>query len=392
MKIRLEMQHLSIPFRFAYGHSKASHRGVELVVCTARDENGICGYGEAVPRHYVTGESCASVLKDAKRIAPALLSAAQNIETLRAALHGQAEQWEGPFPSCAFCAVELALLDLLSRRANAPFHLVFGERKRDELSYSGSIGMGSPLFLKAQLLAYRAMGLKSFKLKVGGEHDEERLKTVRRILGDEVRIFVDANGTWNKETAIRKIETFHALGVWGIEEPLQRRTPVPSSLQQDCEETLDAQHYQNNAWLRQRSPIPLIADESVISPRSLRAAVEHEAFDVVDIRLSKLGGGLLSANMVEQATAAGLRFYIGAMVGESAILASAGSSFGSVHAEHLLIQGHSHRALHGKKTIKGGPRLRHGGKLRLNNAAGLGIFPNPKALDALTIEKETIGT
>ena len=392
MKATLEIRHISIPFRFAYGHSKASHRRVESVVCTVRDENGTCGYGEAVPRHYVTGESCASVMEDAKRIAPVLLSAIQNVETLKTALIEQAEHWTGPFPSCAFCGVEIALLDLLSRRAGVSFHSLLGTQKLDELSYSGSIGIGNPLFLKAQLLAYRAMGLKSFKLKVGSDHDLESLEMVRQILGNDVRIFVDANGAWDRETAIRKAEAFQALEVWAIEEPLRRRTPELSALQRDCEGTLDERHYQDNAWVRQRSPIPLIADESAISLQSLRAVIGQKAFDMVDIRLSKLGGGLLSANMVEQVTEAGLRFYIGAMVGESAILAAAGSGFGSVHAEHLLIQGHSHRALHGRKTMKGGPKLRHGGKLLVGQEAGLNVFPHPKTLDALTLKKEILAS
>lgn len=388
MKITLEVRHIFIPFRFAYGHAKASHRGVESIVCIARDTNGQFGVGEAVPRLYVTGESCASVMADVKKIAPVLLEAAADLDSLRAKLLELAERREGPFPSCAYCVVELALLDLLTRRAGLPFHAALGEQKAQTLSYSGSIGMGKKPFLHAQLLAYRAMGLKSFKLKVGGNHDLESLRLVRNILGHDVRVFVDANGAWERETAIRRIEELHQLGVWAIEEPLKRRAPQPTEKQLDCEETLDELHYKNNAWLRKRAPMALIADESVISLRSLRMAVEHRAFDVVDIRLSKLGGGLLSARMVQEVVEADLQYYIGAMVGETAILATAGSEFGSVFSEHLLIQGHSHRALLGRKITTGGPRLRLGGTLRPGASPGLGISLKATALDRVTRKKE----
>ncbi|MBN2685033.1 MAG: hypothetical protein JXR40_07125 [Pontiellaceae bacterium] len=384
MKITLEIRHIFIPFRFAYGHSKAAHRGVESVICIARDEHGKCGIGEAVPRRYVTGENCDSVLADSKKIFPPLAEAATSIDSLRTKLIETENRWEGPFPSCAFCMIDLALTDLLTQKNQAPFYSAYGDQRLNTLSYSGSIGMGKKSFLYAQLLAYRTLGLKSFKLKVGSKHDMESLRVVRKILGNEVRILADANGAWDRETAIRRIEDLHSMGVWAIEEPLIRRTPHETNSQHDCEATLDDEHYQNNAWLRKRSPIALIADESVISLRSLQRAIEHDAFDIVDIRLSKLGGGILSTHRIQQAVHAGMQFYVGAMVGESAILATAGSQFGSVHADHLLIQGHSHRALHRRKIAAGEPRLHLGGTLKLGEPIGLGVSLNQHTLDQMT--------
>ena len=390
MKITLEVRHIFIPFRFSYGHAKASHRGVESIICSARDENGALGIGEAVPRHYVTGEQCGSVMADVIRIFPVLAEAATTIGSLRAKLLELADSWEGPFPSCAFCVVDLALVDLLTRQTGVPFHSALGPQQLRTLSYSGSIGMGKKWFLHAQLLAYRAIGLKSFKLKVGSDHDMESLRAVRKTLGDDVRIFVDANGAWDRETAIRRIEELHTLGIWAIEEPLKRRAPQQTKQQLDCEETLDETHFINNAWLRERSPIALIADESVISRRSLQMAVEHRAFDVVDIRLSKLGGGLLAASIVKQALDAGMQYYIGAMVGETAILATAGSQFGSVFSDHILIQGYSHGALHRRQITTGGPRLQLGGRLPVGQSPGLGISLKPGALDHVTRKKDLL--
>jgi len=389
MAISFEFRQLSIPFRFSYGHSKASHKGVELLICIARNEMGQCGYGEAVPRIYVTGETPASVWADLPKL-HRLFSSVTNLETLKETIREEATKWKGAFPSCAFCCVELALTDLFSRQTKKPFYAALGTKNREELSYSGSIGMGKKSFLKTQLVTYRAWGLKSFKVKVGSTHDLESLKMVRKVLGNQVRIFVDANGAWDKETAIQKMEAFHALGVWGIEEPLRRKSPDQKQLQYDCESTLTDQHYQANAWLRERSPMDLIADESVISPRSLQRAIDHSAFDVVDIRLSKLGGAALSATAIKQAVGAGMKFYIGAMVGESAILATAGSSLGAVYADHLLIQGHSHGALHRKKIMKGGMKMRWGGRVKIMDSVGLGVRRNHRILDAFTLKQMTL--
>jgi len=390
MNIQIEVRHVSIPFRFTYGHSKASHRGVELVVCIARDDEGRCGYGEAVPRTYVTGETCDSVMQNVGECAALLLENCDDAESVRKAMIETADGWEGAFPSCAFCAVELAILDLIAHKQEVPFFSVMGEQQVDSLSYSASIGLGASAFVTSQLLAYRAMGLKSFKLKVGGDHDLEALTRARNILGRDVRIFVDANGAWDRETAAQKMEKFHAAGVWGVEEPLRRRDPEQKGAQFDCEETLNDRHYKDNAWLKDRSPISLIADESVISLRSMRAAIEFNAFDVVDIRLSKLGGAMLSSHLVELAREAGMEFYVGAMVGETPILAAAGAHFGAVHADHICIQGYSHKALHRIRSFAGGPSPKLNGTLTLKNEAGLGVSARWGRLDQITLKKEVI--
>lgn len=387
MNIQLEARHISIPFRFTYGHSKASHQGVELILCCATDSEGRRGYGEAVPRHYVTGETCDSVMKDLEVCIALLKEKASDEVALRRALIEIATGWNGPFPSCAFSAIELALLDLFSHQKQKPFHALLGAQQTTSLRYSASIGLGSSAFVKMQLLAYRALGLNSFKLKVGGPHDFDALKLVHRVLGRDVRLFVDANGAWDRETAARNMDRFQAAGVWGVEEPLRRRVATKIKGQFDGEETLDEMHYQNNAWLKQRSPISLIADESVISLRSMQNIIKYDAFDAVDIRISKLGGAFLSSHIIELAKANGMQFYIGAMVGETPVLATAGAHLGSVHADHLCIQGHSHRALHRTQSFSGAPALKANGKLKLTDQVGLGVWAHRGRLERLTLNK-----
>ena len=388
--IQLEVRHVSIPFRFTYGHSKATHRGVDSIICIARDGEGFCGYGEAVPRTYVTGETCESVMQDIVKFVANIFAHCATAESVRQVMIEAAERWEGAFPSCAFCAIELAMLDLIARQQGVPFCSMIAEPQTAVLNYSASIGLGVSAFVKAQLLAYRAMGFKSFKLKVGGANDAEALKRMRNILGYDVQVFVDANGAWDRETAAHKLEQFHAAGVWGVEEPLRRRAAVQQGARFDCEETLDERHFKDNAWLRSRSPVKLIADESVISLRSMHSAMEFEAFDVVDIRLSKLGGVMLSSHIVDLARGRGMDFYIGAMVGETSTLATAGAHFGAVHSDHLCIQGHSHKALHGLSYFAGGSQVKRNGKLILPDDSGLGVTARSKRLDRVTVKKEVI--
>ena len=64
-----ELREIALPYRFQYGHAAHQHRGLRAIVCVARDESGRVGLGEAVPRTYVTGETCQSILADAEWVA-----------------------------------------------------------------------------------------------------------------------------------------------------------------------------------------------------------------------------------------------------------------------------------------------------------------------------------
>ncbi|MEK6233808.1 MAG: hypothetical protein N2C14_03765, partial [Planctomycetales bacterium] len=200
----------------------------------------------------------------------------------------------------------------------------------------------------------------------------------------------DANASWDRETAVRRIEELHAQGVWAVEEPLRSAEPKPAARGGvDRFAVLTDAHYENQRWLRDRSPLPLIADESLICPRSAGQIVAHQAFDILNIRLSKCGGPWLSSQIVELARENQLRFAFGAMVGETPILATAGAHFAATHRDHLYVQGFSHRLLHGKRFIRGEPSIRRGGKLEISDGApGLGLRADGPSLDALTIRRE----
>lgn len=389
--IDFEVRQIRIPFRIRYGHARKQHVGLDAVVCIARDEEGREGLGEAVPRTYVTGETCETVMA----AIPGLLEQT-SIEDARPDGFQQqrrelAAAWQGGFPSCACCAIDTALHDLFARRQDQSCAAWSGAESSEPLVYAASIGMSKRTKLIATLLAYRAFGFKHFKVKVGGAEDIDRIRMIRRVLGRNVALFADANANWDRETAIRHIEALQALGVWAVEEPLRSAEPPPTSLG-GCDRfaVLTDAHYENYRWLRERSPLPLIADESLICWQSAERIVAHQAFDILNIRLSKCGGPWVSTQIVERARESRLRFAFGAMVGETPILATAGAHFAALHRDHLYVQGFSHRLLHGKRFAGGEPSMRRGGKLEIDNHRhGLGLHVDRQSLDALTIGRAT---
>jgi len=388
---RLEFHTIVQPLRFAYGHAKATHRSVEAVLCVAVDRAGNYGLGEAVPRAYVSGESGASVMADLRRLAPRLLAGTVSLASLRANIAELIRSWPGVFPSCALCALEGATLDLLARQSRCPLYHLFRPGPVEVLRYTASLGFGSARSVAFKTRLYLAAGFRAFKAKVGDAEDVPRLALIRRLIGPSRPLFADANGAWTKEEAVVKIEGLAALGVWAMEEPLRTADPPPGAGGQlDREAVLDDSHYQACHWIRRRSALPLIADESLISPASLERLLGHQAFDIVNVRLSKCGGHFAGAYMVERAAQQGLGYGFGAMVAESAVLANHGAHFGACHPERLYIQGYSHLALQARAYSSGGARLRLGATVKLGDAPGLGLRLNRAALSAISRAKETI--
>ena len=387
-----ELREIALPYRFQYGHAAHQHRGLRAIVCVARDESGRVGLGEAVPRTYVTGETCQSILADAEWLVAAFDWRAPDPEQQLAQRLALLQSHAGPFPSCALCALDTAAADLWSQQIEQPLARWSGARSLEPLTYSASIGMSGTRKMKALMWLYRRLGIRQFKLKVGDEMDEQRLRLFRRKMGSEVRVFVDANGAWDRATAIRKLELFQKWDVWAVEEPLQWRDAVTTqSGQVNRLAVLDDEHYHAYAWLRKRTPIPLIADESLICMKSLARILQFGAFDILNLRLSKCGGPLLTSHMALTGTRNDLQFALGAMVGETPILATAGAHFAAAHREHLYVQGYSHRLLHARSFVTGAPRLR---RSQVSFATplelGAGLHLDCRKLDAVTQTKKRI--
>ncbi|HIF34431.1 MAG: enolase C-terminal domain-like protein [Pirellulaceae bacterium] len=391
--ITFDFHKVRIPFRFSYGHAKKRHSELEAIIVIATDSDGVQGYGEAVPRTYVTGETCESILHIAPTLARQALAGGEDQAAVQHCLGEIANQPSDTVPSCALCAIDTALLCLEANRQGTSVAKMLGGELPCELVYSASIGLGNKAAMLATLLSYRAAGIQHFKVKVGGESDFRRIKWIRRILGADITLFADANAKWGREEAVRNIEQLAKLGVWALEEPLRTADP-PETIHGFLNRrlVLDDEHWKTYQWLRDRSAIPLIADESLICPQTARNIIDYKAFDILNVRLSKCGGTHLSGEMIQIARTAGLGFSCCAMVGETAILATVGSHFATAFADHKLVQGHSHRVLHRTRFVRGEPAMKRGGKLRVEQVSGLGLQLDTDGLEKVTVSHERITT
>jgi len=131
--LSIDIYEVKIPFRFRYGHAKAKHTGVKSIVSVARDSEGREGYGEAVPRTYVTGETSASVQDSIPELIRHIDLGRSTLENFRDSLANieTALFEENSVPGCALCALDLAVTDLAARQQAIPVSQVLGFRSWD---------------------------------------------------------------------------------------------------------------------------------------------------------------------------------------------------------------------------------------------------------------------
>jgi L-alanine-DL-glutamate epimerase-like enolase superfamily enzyme len=174
---------------------------------------------------------------------------------------------------------------------------------REGAHYSSySIGIDSPEVVKEKVK--EAEGYPILKLKLGSPSDRENLKALREIAPAK-RIRVDANEGWTtKEEALENLEWLARDGhVEFCEQPMPTSTPE-----------------KDLAWLKDRSPLPLVADESCVTIQDIPHCAEF--YHAVNIKLVKVGGITRGKAALEAARKASLKTMLGCMI-ESSVLISA---------------------------------------------------------------------
>lgn len=310
------------PFRIAVEHSLAANRATLNLVIELQDDLGRRGLGEGVPRVYVTGESLEDSLAFLRaRLLPAVLGAEWDPAEalgLPGRLFTEAEIDAAP---SAACALETALLDLAGQELGRPLSGLLGGAARSSLRYSGVLPLFPRPMLERMLEVVAGLGLNEVKVKVGLDDDLERVALIRRRLGPDTRLRVDANGAWGVDEALRNIEALTALGVESVEQP------VPAGDQAGL-----------LAVARRVAPL-VIADESLCTPAQGRALADSGVRLGFNLRLSKCGGFERTLTLLRLARRAGLPAQLGCQVGELGVLSAAGRHFAAACADLIHLEG-----------------------------------------------------
>ncbi|MBW1980737.1 MAG: hypothetical protein JRJ12_05910 [Deltaproteobacteria bacterium] len=308
-----ELYAVDLPFRRSFRHAAAVRRTSESIFLKCLTDDGHVGFGESLPRAYVTGETrkgAFSLLQE--DILPRLLgmefhSLAQVLSFLHECDGKAPSQWASHHrpQNAAWAAVDLALLDAFGRAFGRAVRINTAAALEANVRFSAVLSAQSPLRALLQLARIRLYGLRQLKLKVGQNLDRRIVRTARQVLGASARIIVDANMAWNFQQTLEAMAFLARKGIRCVEQPTRA----------DDVETL--------ANLVARTDFEIIADESIHDRKSLRMLIARNGCTGVNVRISKCGGLIASYNRCREALQAGLDVHLGCQVGESSLLSAA---------------------------------------------------------------------
>jgi len=256
--------------------------------------DGTVGYGEASMPPYL-GESQESVAAFLSRVDLSKYGNPFELETILADLDAITAG-----NTSAKAAVDIALHDLVGKLMNQPWYNIWGFAREKTPYTSFTIGIDTPDVVRQKVR--EAAPYKILKVKLGRENDKEMIETIRSVT--DTPITADANQGWtDKRAALDMIGWLKDKGVLFVEQPM------PKAMLEEM------------AWITERSPLPIIGDESVQRLTDIRHV--QGVFTGVNIKLMKSTGMREAHKMVVLARALGLKVMLGCMTETSCAISAA---------------------------------------------------------------------
>jgi L-Ala-D/L-Glu epimerase len=377
-----------VPLRRELRHASAARSQSENLIARCRLADGVEGWGEGVPREYVTGESVAGAFAQlaATDVAKQLDADCQNWEDAIRLCDGLrlAEMREDPrqcYGNALRAAIELSILDAFGRLLGEPLSAVTHcyEPARDvrashaRVRYSTTITVERPAAERLSALKMRLYGFAQCKVKVGapGSNDPQRLARIRRWIGAGVDLRLDANEAWHTGELVAKMEPLLKYNVSCLEQPLPHT------------------ELESFGELRPRLSTPIMLDESLTSEADAREAIRLRACDLLNIRLSKCGGFLSSLRLAAIARRAGLGYQLGCHPGETGILSAAGRHWAASVRDIRYLEGSYDRHILRELLTNEDLTFGYGGRAPALSRPGLGVTINQAVLERWTRRQET---
>ena len=176
----------------------------------------------------------------------------------------------------ALAAIDIALWDILAKRADVSLHRLLGGYRDRIPAYGSGINMhldGEPLL--DQMSSFLARGYRALKMKVGREdpaEDVERVASVRRLIGPSVKLMLDANQKWTAAEAIRRVAQLRPFDPFWLEEPLL------------------ADDRAGHVHVRQAAGVPIAVGETLYTRYEFADFIRAGAVDVIQADIPRVGG------------------------------------------------------------------------------------------------------
>lgn len=336
-KMKLAFKSYDLQLTHVFTIANSSRRTTPVVLVEIAYE-GLIGYGEASLPPYL-GESQVSVIEFLKKVNLEQFSSPFQLEEILNYVDAIAEN-----NTAAKASIDIALHDLVGKLMNQAWYKIWGLDKEKTLSTTYTIGIDTDEVVKQKTL--EATPYNILKVKLGRDTDKQMIRAIRSVT--DKPIAVDANQGWqDKHYALDMIHWLRDQGIVMIEQPMSKHR-------------LD-----DNAWITERSPLPIFADEAF--QRLTDVLPLKGAYTGVNIKLMKCTGMREAHKIALVAAAANMKVMLGCMT-ETSCAISAATQLAPL-AEWADLDGNlliDNDCFDGVKV--------ESGKLILNDRAGIGVI------------------
>ncbi|MEN8202453.1 MAG: dipeptide epimerase [Bacteroidota bacterium] len=263
------------------------------VVIRIHTDSGLTGTGECAPFVFIVGETQETVYEQSKKVGKLLIN--KDPFAIEERLNEIDRAVKGNYTMKS--AFDMALYDLASQKADMPLYQLLGGSNTREIFTDMTISIGAPEKVARDALEFKNAGFPAIKVKLGTtmREDVARIKAIRESIGSDYPLRIDANQGWDTITAI---QTLKALEPYHIEH---------------CEEPIPHWNNRELVKVRENSPIPIMADESLFNHHDAFRLATMGACDYFNIKFSKSGGINNALKIVAIAESAGIKCQVGCM-------------------------------------------------------------------------------
>lgn len=325
-------------------------------------DTGLIGYGEVCPLGpFYLPAYAEGVRAGLKELGPHLLGfdprqLAVINHRMDAALKGHPYVKSG---------IDIACWDLLGQSTGLPVCMLMGGRFGESIRLYRAISQELPEVMAKKVAGYRSEGYTRFQLKVGGDPDTdiERIRAVRSMLQPTDRLVADANTGWTQHEAMRVVRAVRDLDVY-IEQPCL--------------------NYEECLAVRRHTDHPFVLDENIDSLEMLMRAKADLAMDVVNLKISKLGGLTKTKQIRDLCVSMGIAMTLEDSWGGD-ITTAAIAHLAQSTPEEFRFTSTDFNSYVTVSTADGAPQRVHG-FMTASHAPGLGIVPKQQVLGARLVE------
>lgn len=292
LKLSFEPYELQLRHTFTVSsYSRKTTPGVQVRI----EYDGYTGYGEASMPPYL-GQSVETVTSFLRKADLSGFNDPLRLESILEYIDGLSDG-----DSAAKAAIDIALHDLAGKLMGLPWWRIWGLDKENAPDTTFTIGIDTPEVVRQKTLEC-ADRFNILKVKVGLDNDKEMIRTIREVT--DLPLAVDANQGWkDREQALDEIFWLRDNGVVMVEQPMAK------------------ERIEDNAWITERSPLPIFADEAIQRLADIPSI--KGAYHGINIKLMKCTGMREAWKMLNYARAEGMKVMVGCMTETSCAVSAA---------------------------------------------------------------------